>query len=97
MESAKNKKDAYNKIYYEKNKNEWYKKIICNVCGGTYCRASKSNHFKSKKHIYADKDKQINELSEKNINMKELLEKEKKIQELTSILENIRKTLRVKI
>ena len=36
--------------YYQNNKEIYNKKIICE-CGGTYCIFTKSNHFKTMKHI----------------------------------------------
>lgn len=56
------KKNQYDKLYYENHKSEWYEKKECDICGGNYSRASKYNHFKSNKHIIAEKDKQIQQL-----------------------------------
>lgn len=56
------KKEQYNRSYYLKHKNDWYEQQTCDVCDGHYCRATKYNHLKSKKHIYAEKDKQIKKL-----------------------------------
>ena len=41
--------EYYNK-YYHCNKNKYNTKIVCN-CGGKYCTFTKSNHFKTNKHI----------------------------------------------
>jgi len=41
----------YNKQYYQKNKDKYKVKHICNVCNGSYTLATKSYHFKSKKHM----------------------------------------------
>ena len=65
MNDLKSKKEQYNKSYYSQHKEEWYEKIECDICKGLYCRASKYNHFKSKKHIYAEKDKQLQDLTQK--------------------------------
>jgi hypothetical protein len=41
--------EYYNK-YYQVNKNKYNVKIQCD-CGGKYCTFTKSNHFKTNKHI----------------------------------------------
>jgi hypothetical protein len=40
----------YNKQYYQKNKDKYKIKHICDDCKGLYTLATKSYHFKSKKH-----------------------------------------------
>jgi hypothetical protein len=49
-----NKKKEYQKVYYEKNKDnikgKMKEKILCE-CGGEYTKYNKNNHDKTKKHI----------------------------------------------
>lgn len=66
-------KSDYNKKYYEKNKEKWFEYKKCDVCGGQYNSSTKYNHFKTKKHIIADKDRQLKELNEKINNIRENL------------------------
>jgi predicted GIY-YIG superfamily endonuclease len=42
-------KTDYNRTYYQKHKEDINKQIICD-CGGSYNKASKSNHFKTERH-----------------------------------------------
>lgn len=79
MDIQKLKKEGYNKKYYLQHKDDWYEKTQCDICNGFYCRASKSRHLKSKKHICAEKDKQIQE----------------QLQELTQKINNIKDTLNI--
>jgi len=48
-EDNKDKIKEDDKIRYQKNKEELFKKIICQ-CGGSYCKATKIKHFKTNKH-----------------------------------------------
>jgi hypothetical protein len=41
----------YNKNFLEKNKDKINKKIICDICCGSYSYYNKSKHLKSVKHI----------------------------------------------
>lgn len=47
----------YQKEYHEKNKDAIHEykntKYVCNICGGKYTQANKSQHFKTKTHINA--------------------------------------------
>ena len=45
-------KSLYNKVYYEKKKEEM-KSCDCDVCFGSYNLYSRSTHMKSKKHLKA--------------------------------------------
>lgn len=72
MSDASNKNE-YNKNYYEKNKEKWFVYTKCEICGGKYNASTKYNHFKTKKHIIADKDKQLKDLQTKIDNIKENL------------------------
>ena len=42
--------------YYQNNKENYNKKIDCD-CSGSYCFFTKSNHFKTKKHIKYEESK----------------------------------------
>jgi len=59
------KKNDYGKKYYEKNKEKWFIYVDCSICGGKYNASTKYNHYKTKKHIIADKDKQLKDLQTK--------------------------------
>ena len=61
-DSSSNDSKNYFKKYYETNKEDWNIKQDCNICGGHYTRNTRYHHFKSKKHILAEKDKKITEL-----------------------------------
>jgi hypothetical protein len=43
----------YRKNYYQTHKNNYFKKILCNVCNYEYISANKSHHMKSKRHLHA--------------------------------------------
>ena len=43
----------YHKQYYQTHKADWFVKNKCDICGGSYCKASRYNHFKTKKHQIA--------------------------------------------
>lgn len=82
-ELSDEKHKQYCKEYYLKNKEEWTKKKICEVCGGSYARNTKTQHFKSRLHIIAEKEKKINDLENKIDAIKEVdIIKEKKLSEL---------------
>jgi len=48
-EDNKDKLKEYDKLKYQIFKEELLKKITCE-CGGSYCKASQKNHFKTNKH-----------------------------------------------
>ena len=44
----------YRKMYYQKNKSGFYKdKFTCDICHGVYTYENKSQHMKTKKHLFA--------------------------------------------
>lgn len=61
---------AYNKEYYLKNKEKHRKyyaeKIVCEGCGATHTRSTKSNHLKSKKHLDGVKFNNLKKEKEEN-------------------------------
>ena len=63
-----NNTKIYSKNYYQNNKDKWNEYIDCEICGGKYCRNTRTNHFKSKKHELGIKEQKIKELENK-INM----------------------------
>ena len=50
-EKNKDKISEKKKIHYEENKEVISAKIICDICGGSYCISSKAAHMKCKKHL----------------------------------------------
>ncbi len=93
--------DNYHKNYYQNNKEEWYKKIICDVCGGSYCKASRCGHFRTQKHInalqrkndeikYNEMKKNLEELQKKTDESK-LNEIEEKLEKLVEKINSIEK------
>ena len=67
---------AYMKQYYQDHKEEYKKKIICDICGGKYILYNKSHHKQLKKHKNA-----IEAIENEKIK-KELEELKKKIKNL---------------
>lgn len=57
--------------YYETHKDIWNKKKICEICGAQYSHSTKYRHFKSKKHMLAEKEKRINDLEQQISILKE--------------------------
>lgn len=53
--------NSYSKKYYIKNKDQWKLKKVCDVCGSKYSRNTQSRHFKTSKHLLAEKDLKIKE------------------------------------
>ncbi|ARF11531.1 hypothetical protein Klosneuvirus_1_388 [Klosneuvirus KNV1] len=53
--------NSYSKQYYIENKDQWNIKKICEICGGEYSRNTRSRHFKTSKHLLAEKDSKIKE------------------------------------
>ena len=43
-------KREYLKQYYKENKEKYYKRMVCEECGGGYSRNNVTNHKRSKKH-----------------------------------------------
>lgn len=54
----------YKQKYYADNKEKWNIYVSCK-CGGKYCHNTRTNHFKTKKHVLFYKDNQIKILEEK--------------------------------
>jgi hypothetical protein len=55
------KQKIYRKKYYEENKDKWYKKEVCGICGGKYTGSNKTAHNDTKKHKKAvEKSKTYN-------------------------------------
>jgi len=50
LETHKDHKAEYDKMYRAKNKDKYVKKIYCE-CGGSYLMKHKSTHFKTKRHM----------------------------------------------
>lgn len=59
-------KAEYIADYRRKNPDTWYKKEVCEICGGVYLRNSKTNHINTKKHKIKSLEKELEELK-KNI------------------------------
>lgn len=101
----------YHKNYYETHKDEWYKKIKCDVCDSSYSRASKHTHFNTKKHKEAVKYKELQDklteaqkygdIEKKMIDAEKYEEIEKKLndamkyKELEKKLDDINKNLKI--
>lgn len=66
---VKEKKREQNETYYEKHKDRFQEKVICEDCGGKYQRSCKTKHIQTKKHkeIIEKKmmENQIEELKKK--------------------------------
>lgn len=64
MEDTKKKSSfdvkQYMKNYYQTHKDNYFKKIVCDVCNHEYISANRYHHMKSKKHLYGI---QLNELT----------------------------------
>ena len=56
-DKVKRTKSEYLSAYmanYRKNKpDNWYKKNVCEICGGSYINSCKSRHFSTTKHQFA--------------------------------------------
>ncbi len=59
MSNIIDKKKQYMEKFLETH--DMYKKIICEICGGSYTYKNKLNHSKTKKHIQTIKDNKKNE------------------------------------
>lgn len=81
---------AYNKKYYEDNKEKHKKyyseKILCEGCGARHTRSTKSNHLKSKKHAEGMKYLQEMKKKETNDDYEKLERKYKNMKKLVSKL-----------
>jgi len=92
------KKNEYNKSYYEKNKEKWFTNTVCIICGGKYNPSTKYNHFKTKKHIMADKDNKLKELQNKDEEIQNkndiIAEKDKQLKELQNKINIIKDNLK---
>ena len=65
LEKLHNNNKDYHKQYYQQHKEEWYTYTQCSICGGKYSRSTRTHHFRTKKHIIASKDAEINNLRNK--------------------------------
>lgn len=63
--------NTYSQKYYQEHKDKWYEKKTCDVCGGSFSRASHCNHIKTKKHQKALVDKQDKLSTEKSFQDKQ--------------------------
>lgn len=52
----------YKKLYYNKNKTNYYEKLNCDICNEIYIKSNKSNHLKSKKHKFNEMEKKLSEM-----------------------------------
>ena len=69
--SEKNQdRKQYFKDYFDKNKDKLNEDFICPFCGGKYKYMSKTNHYKTKKHINS---LLIQKLQKDNETMKKLV------------------------
>jgi exonuclease VII large subunit len=87
--------DNYHKKYYADNKEDWFKKVKCDICKGSYTRASKSTHIKTKKHItcleYINKENNLINIEKKlnNIEDNHLTNTEQRFDNIEKKLNNI--------
>jgi len=57
-----NTAESYYKQYYNKNKEAWKEKYICQICGHKYSKPNKYNHLQSKKHMLGEQQRTIEKL-----------------------------------
>jgi len=85
------------KSYYEKHKDNWYEKVKCDICDGSYSRSSRYNHMKTKKHQNALKYRKIGEkLDIEDVNIIKMEELEQKLHEMSKTLKDFADSVNIK-